>query len=276
MRHSVREVRRQLRESGGTGVVAVLLVAVATTWGGALWFVRGWVTDTLLAHGRPASVVAATRSGNAAEAVRHALIVAYPEATASVSQPGATKEELARWFPELSGVLLGLDDASFPALVHVEVAVANAAAVTGWLRSRSEVTLVENSRDWQGRLEKALSGVLLVGFSLTLALLLGCGVVVLLVVRLLVLEHSDEIAIMRLIGARERDIRLPYFACGSLLGLGGGVLGVAALVSIALFLSSKGVASGLATPVLGVVPFLGAAVGALGAALGLASLPEEP
>ncbi len=194
----------------------------------------------------------------------------------TASRPEDTKDELARWFPELSGVLLGLDAASFPALLHAEVPVAKATQVAGWLRARGEVTLVENSRDWQGRLEKALSGVLLVGYTLTVALLAGCGVVVLLVVRLLVLEHSDEIAIMRLIGAREREIRLPYLACGAVLGIVGGALGLMILFAVSFFLGSRGIVVRGVTPLVAVVPFLGATVGALGATLGLASLPEEP
>jgi cell division protein FtsX len=276
MRHGAREVRRQLRESGATGLVAVLLVAVATTWGGALWLVRGWVTDTLLARGRPATVVAAVRSSGAATTVCDALTGSFPDVRCATSPPEDTKEELARWFPELSSVLLGLDAASFPALLHAEVPVAEAARVSGWLRARGEVTLVENSRDWQGRLEQALSSVLLIGFTLTVALLAGCGVVVLLVVRLLVLEHNDEIAIMRLIGAREREIRLPYLACGALLGLVGGALGVALLLAIAVLMTSHGIAVRGVTPLMTLAPLLGATVGALGATLGLASLPEEP
>jgi len=34
-RHAVREVIRQLRESGGRGVIAVALIAVAAAWAGA-------------------------------------------------------------------------------------------------------------------------------------------------------------------------------------------------------------------------------------------------
>ena len=36
-RHAWREIRRQLKESGAAGFVAVVLVAVASAWGGVLW-----------------------------------------------------------------------------------------------------------------------------------------------------------------------------------------------------------------------------------------------
>ncbi len=275
-RHGWREVRRQLHESGPTGAVAVLLVAVATTWGGALWLAHNWVERELLAHGRPAAVVAAIRGPGDAAVVRQALAGRYPSAQATVSPPGRTKEELARWFPELSGVLLGLEDRSFPTLLQSEVPADQAQAVASFLRGRPEVILVESSRDWQGRLERTLSGVLLAGFSLAVALLVGCSVVVLLVVRLLVLEHADEIAIMRLIGAKERDIRMPYLACGSLLGALGGAFGVLALALLSVLLGAGEVRVQPSVGALLSIPLLGGVVGCLGAVFGLATLPEEP
>jgi cell division protein FtsX len=272
--HLGREVRRQLRESGPTGLVALLLVAVATTWGGVLWEVRGWVTRELLDQDRPATVVATLRSPSDAGEFERALAAQPIRIVVTVTTPAETKSLLSSWFPELSAALLGLDDASFPTLLQIEVPAADAGAMAEWLRRRPEVTMVENSRDWQGRVERTLSGVMVAGFGLAAALLVGCGVVVLLVVRLLVLEHRDEIAIMRLIGAREVDIRLPYLACGSLLGLGGGALGVLILLGLgAALLPGPGWIGVWASVV---IPLFGAAVGALGAGLGLASLPIEP
>jgi cell division transport system permease protein len=275
-RHLWREVRRQLAESGPTGFVALLLVAVAATWGGVLWAARTWVTDDLLARDRPVSVIAAVPEPAAADELVAALQHEFPRVQASLSTPRATREQLARWFPELSSVLMGLEDSAFPTLVEISIDGTRAQAVADWLRRRPEVRLVENSRDWQGRLEQMLSGALLVGFALAAVLLLGCSAVVLLVVRLLVLEHSDEIAIMRLIGARERDIRLPYLACGSVLGIAGGMFAVLALLGLQNALAGQTIH--LVTPpaVFIVIVALGGAVGGVGAALGLAALPEEP
>ncbi len=272
--HLGREVRRQLRESGPTGLIALLLVAVATTWGGVLWAVRGWVTRELLDQDRPATVVATLRSPADRGEFERALASQPIRMAVTVTTPAETKSLLSSWFPELSAALHGLDDASFPTLLQIEVHATDAGAVAEWLRRRPEVTMVENSRDWQGRVERTLAGVMVAGFGLAAALLVGCGVVVLLVVRLLVLEHKDEIAIMRLIGAREIDIRLPYLACGSLLGFGGGALGVLILLGLgAALLPGHGWIGVWASVV---VPPIGAAVGALGAGLGLASLPVEP
>jgi cell division protein FtsX len=275
-RHSWREVRRQLREAGPAGLVAVVLVMVASAWGGALWSVREWVRSELLARDRQTTVVAVARGQADAATLREAFLHRFP-ALATVSlTPRRVQEELAAWFPELSTVLLTLDERSFPPIVQVEVPPDQEAAVASFLQARPEVTLVESSRGWQARLEQAVSRLFFAGSVLALTLLIGCCFVVLLVVRLLVLNHADEIAIMRLIGAHEGDIRRPYLVCGSLLGLTGGVMGAGLLVGLQLTLRTALPTLALGNWVLATLPPAGAVTAAAGAALGLASLPAEP
>jgi cell division protein FtsX len=275
-RHSWREVKRQLRESGPAGLVAVVLVTVASAWGGVLWSVREWVRVELLARDRQTMVVAVARGQAEAATLGEALRARFP-ALATVSlTPRKVQEELASWFPELSTVLLTLDERSFPPIVQVEVTPDQEEAVASFLRSRPEVTLAESSRGWQARLEQAVSRLFFAGFVLALTLLVGCWAVVLLVVRLLVLNHADEIAIMRLIGAHEGDIRRPYLISGSLLGAAGGVLGAVLLLSLQFALRTALPALAIQSWVIAALPPAGGLTAAAGAALGLAALPREP
>jgi cell division protein FtsX len=275
-RHSWREVKRQLRESGPAGLVAIVLVMVASAWGGVLWSVRQWVRAELLARGRQTTVVAVARGQAEAATLSEAFQGRFPTLASVSLTPRKVQEELASWFPELSTLLLTLDERSFPSIVQVEVAPDQEEAVASFLRSRPEVTLVESSRGWQARLEQAVSRFFFAGFVLALTLLIGCCAVVLLVVRLLVLNHADEIAIMRLIGAHERDIRRPYLVCGSLLGAAGGVLGAGLLLALELVLRPTLPTLAIDNWVLGALPPAGGLTAAVGAALGLASLPREP
>ena len=275
-RHSWREVKRQLRESGPAGLVAIVLVMVASAWGGVLWSVRQWVRAELLARGRQTTVVAVARGQAEAATLSEAFQGRFPTLASVSLTPRKVQEELASWFPELSTLLLTLDERSFPSIVQVEVAPDQEEAVASFLRSRPEVTLVESSRGWQARLEQAVSRFFFAGFVLALTLLIGCCAVVLLVVRLLVLNHADEIAIMRLIGAHERDIRRPYLVCGSLLGAAGGVLGAGLLLALELVLRPTLPTLAIENWVLGALPPAGGLTAAVGAALGLASLPREP
>lgn len=275
-RHTARELRRQLRESGGVGLVAVLLVAVSTTWGGGVLAAREWLTQEILAQGRGATIVAALRSVESAEALRPAFAAAFPDVPVSLLAPRAVQEQLGQWFPDLASMLAGLPEATFPPLLHVVAPATAEASVGQWLASRAEVVVVESSRTWQRQVGE-ISGKLVFLASLsTFVLLSGCCVVVLLVIRLLVLAHSDEIAIMRLIGAHEGAIRLPYLACGITFGILGGVIGVALLVAMTLMIRPVLPSVQLALKPLLLLPLVGGAVGIVGAVIGLASLPDEP
>jgi len=273
-RHALREVTRQLRESGGRGVVAVALIAIAAMWAGALLIARSHVEQHLLRRDRPAVAVASLAAGAPVSGLVEALRERFPATRARLREPEATRDELATWFPELTGFFERLEAASFPTLLEVEVESTQSAAVVEFLRARAEVALVESSLAWQGDLERTLHRATVAGLGIAFALLLGCGAVVLLAVRLLVLEHADEITIMRLIGARDRDIRLPYLVCGCLFGLTGGAIGIAALAGVATLVGLG--SSALTVTLLAGTLGISTAVSTAGAALGLAALPHEP
>jgi cell division protein FtsX len=275
-RHGVREVRRQLRESGAVGVVAVLLVTVTSVLGGALWTARHWVEGELLSRGKATAVVAVVRGSADAEALRAPLRAAFPTASATTMPPAKVQDELSNWFPELSTVLLTMNETSFPTLLQIETSPSSEADVAAWLRHRPEVSIVETSQGWQARVRETLSRALFGGFVLIGTMLLGCCVVVLLVVRLLVLAHADEIAIMRLIGAHDGDIRRPYLVSGSLLGLVGGCLGAICLLAGTFAFKRSLPTLSVAPVAVAALPLGGALAGLIGAALGLASLPSEP
>jgi cell division protein FtsX len=267
-RHAWREIRRQLKESGAAGVVAVVLVAVASAWGGVLWTVHDWIHREFLATNRPATVVAIARGDAEVTTLRDAIQARVPGARIAALTPRKVQEELAGWFPELATVLLTLDERSFPPILEIEVSAAQEVSLVPWLQERPEATLVESSRAWQDRLQRTVSQVLIAGSALAVALLVGCGVVVLLVVRLLVLAHADEIAIMRLIGAHEGDIRRPYLLCGSLLGATGGVAGTMILLGLWILFRTVLPSLTVSPWALGALPAGGALAGAVGASFG--------
>jgi cell division protein FtsX len=274
--HALHEIGRQLRESGAAGVVAILLVTFATTLGGVLWTARTWVDSQLLPAQRPSTVVAVIQPPSATETVWTALHTQFPAVTGGPVAPAGVRDQLIRWFPEFASLFSGLAEASFPTLLDMSVPRTSQTAVGAWLKSRPEVILFESSRQWQERLDRAVWRALWAGLVVACALLVGCGALVLLVVRLLVLDHADEIAIMRLIGAHESEIRLPYLACGTLLGLGGGLAG-SVLLGVGALYAQRALPGVEASPVLLVVlPVVGAATACFGAVLGLFSLPSEP
>ena len=275
-RHVARELRRQLRESGAAGLVAVLMVTATTALGGTLWAVRQWVRTQLLAADRPAAVVATLRDPASSAELAAQLGRRFPGLRVEARSRAAVRDELASWFPEFGATIQALEEASFPALLEVTVSPSAIDDIAAWLRVRPEVVLVQSSKAWQERVSVVLSRVFAAGFTFALGLLAGCGVVVLLVIRLLVLDHTDEIVIMRLIGAHEAAIRLPYLFCGAVLGIAGGFLGVGLLVLVSVLLRPLLPGTAMQPGFLAVLPVLGGGVGGVGAALGLAALPDEP
>ena len=274
--HALHEVRRQLRESGAAGLVAVLLVTFATTLAGVLWSARQWVTSQLLPAQRPSTVVAVVQPAEAVRTVWDSLHAAFPDVTGGPVAAAGVRDQLTQWFPEFAGLFAGLAESSFPTLLDLSVPPAREEAVGAWLKSRSEVLIYESSRRWQERLDRAVWRVRWAGFGVASVLLIGCGALVLLVVRLLVLDHADEIAIMRLIGAYESEIRLPYLVCGTLLGLVGGLIG-SGLLAAGGFYAQRAVPGVQVSPLLLVLlPFVGGSAACFGAVLGLISLPAEP
>ncbi len=275
-RHLVREIARQLRESGGSGLVAVLMGLVATVLAGTLLGVRGWILAEVLSSQRPATITVTMTSPATAAALREEVNSRFPAAVATVMTPAAVRAELASWFPQIAGALAAASEDSYPTLLVVEVARGDEERVTAWLSQRPGVGLAAGSRFWREPLQRVLTGALAGGLALTVTLLIGCGIVVLLVVRLMVLAHADEIEIMRLIGARERDIRIPYLVSGAALAGLGSAIGV-----LVLGLLSRASALGLppmrlAVETLLVLAATGSLVGLAGALLGLAALPREP
>lgn len=275
-RHLWREIGRQLRESGTAGVVAVLLVMIATAWGGIVWTVRSFAVSELLDRERRTTIVAVVPEAGNLATVEQALKEQYPTVVARVLGPAEVQKELAGWFPDIAAVLLGLDQRSFPPLVQITSPAGSENDLVRWLRGRTDITLVETSRAWQDQLDHLIGRALIVAFAVALALLIGCALVLLLVVRLLVLEHDDEVAVMRLIGARERDIRVPYLLCGTILGLAGGTLGMGIYLGLGIALRGVFPALVIGAGVAAVLPSTGALAGAVGAGLGVAALRHEP
>lgn len=275
-RHAWRELRRQIRESGAAGLVAVMLVTLASALSGVLWAARNWVDAQILPGERPATVVAVVQPVTAVEAAWAAARQRFAAIGGGPVPPGLVRTQLADWFPEFASLFAGLADESFPALLDVEVAPDVEPALVEWLRAQPQVVLVESSRGWQERLDRAAWKILWSGFAVALTLLAGCGALVLLVVRLLVLDHADEIAIMRLIGAHESEIRLPYLMCGIVLGCAGGALGSVILLAALWWARTAFPGVELSTAFLAALPVVGGGAGLLGAGFGLASLPSEP
>lgn len=274
-RHRWREVRRQLVESRGAGAVTVLLLAITSAWSGTLWEAHRWLGRTLLNPFTDASVAATVDSQEALAPLLAALAEEFPTVEAGAVPSAMVRDQLLEWFPDVSSAMSGIPVDTFPALVTLTAGRDLEDRVVSWLRSQPRVALVEHSSRWEARVRDSFRTVWMVAAVVGGALLAACTVVVVLAVRLLVQLHREEIAIMRLIGAYERDIRLPYVLSGLVLGLVGGLVGAGTLALLWLGVRSLTAAAAFPWDTLVVLPPASGMVGLIGAILGLAAVRDS-
>ncbi len=140
-------------------------------------------------------------------------------------------ERLKRQFGEQADLLEAVEENN-PLRDAVEVRIPEPGAVEGVvarLRALPQAEKVVYQRDTIRRLHNV--GVALRGFGLVLAVVLGLATVMIVsnTIRVSVFARRREIGIMKLVGATDSFIRLPFFLEGAMLGLAGSLMAAAAL-----------------------------------------------
>jgi cell division transport system permease protein len=202
-------------------------------------------------------------------------------ASVAIRTPQQGMDELAK-MQGFSGALQALGDNPLPYVLQLQPRDGASAAALEQLvadvRSRRSVDLVQDSGHWRQRLE-ALLGVgnrvvLIVASLLALAALLVVGNTV----RVDIASRSEEIGVLRLVGASKAFVRRPYLYAGIWYGLFSGLLAAALAVVIELALAQPVAllsaaydgrlqVGGLPTWLLLAVPLVAALLGWLGARL---------
>jgi cell division transport system permease protein len=181
-------------------------------------------------------VVAYLKRGTALEAVTTASadVSAFPE----VERVDYVSEDEAlaraqRDLPEFRDVFLDLESNPLPSSLDVHLKpefrdARNAAAVAERLRGLSIVDDVRYGHDWVEKLDRlrAIAGG--VGAAVGAAFALVAIIIIGTTIRMAVLQRSREIAIMRLVGATDAFVRMPFLLEGLFKGVLGG-LGALAL-----------------------------------------------
>jgi cell division transport system permease protein len=271
-------------------LLAVLTIAVSLFIGGAFLLVSGNLAASVerwrgemrvVIYLRPETSEADLRR-LAAEAARGPGVASVEPVTAA-----AARQRFQEIFPGLSDLVTGWEDEPLPA--SLEIGLDSRAAASGrardmWLdgwHKRSEVTLVDDDREWLGQLETVVTVVRAVGLALVGGLLGAAIFTIASVIRLTAYLHHEETGVMRLVGATEFFIRGPFYAEGLLQGLIGGLLASGALFGVYQALHSQGEGSlfssilaldFLSLQQVAVLVLLGGAAGLFGA---VASLRRE-
>jgi cell division transport system permease protein len=232
-----REALVNLARGWKVSLVAVLTITVSLLVGGAfllvsrniLASVERWRGEMrVVIYLQPETPEPVTRR-LAAEAAGAPGAVSVDVVTAP-----AARRRFQEAFPSLSDLVEGLGDEPLPASLEIALADPRGrppelrAWLDGW-RQRPEVSMVDDDREWLGQLEAVVALLRAVGLALGAGLLVAAIFTIGSVIRLTAYLHSDEISILRLVGATEFYIRGPFYAEGLLQGLLGGLLATGTL-----------------------------------------------
>ncbi len=267
--HLWREVRRQLREASGFGLVAALLLAVGGAWALVAWSFLQWGRQGLLRASDQAVVVAVLAETSDPARIQVRVSQRFPGYAMRLLSHQEVARELAGWTDVApSGGLV-------PAALTVTVPPSALPEVVAALQGEPGVAAVVSSHQWVGPALHGFSLALRLAGFLAAVLVVAFAALVVLAVRVLVLSHADEIAIMRLIGAHEGDIQAPYVVASVILGLAGGIAAVG-LGLVGRLLLARWVALPSFEPAVMAVAIAGGGLaGGIGAFLGVRSLPQE-
>lgn len=180
-------------------------------------------------------VVAYLKRGTPAEVVATAAadIEAFPEVeTVTHVREADALARARRDLREFEDIFQDLESNPLPASLELRLnppfrTAARAAEVAERLRAFAFVDDVRFGRDWVERLDRLRNVAAAVGLVVGSAFALVAVIIIGTTIRMTVLQRGREIEIMRLVGATDGFIRLPFLLEGLLKGALGGLLALA-------------------------------------------------
>ncbi len=242
IRHAFAEGWLLLRQRGGVSLTLALALAVPLGLAGtglALW---QWL-GPLVERAQQDTVVAILLHPHLDPDQRSSWISAqasqHPEWRLRVVEPEELADRLVHWFPYLEDLLAEGGDDLLPPLVEITTSEpAGVDALAG-----SPAVIAVGPRTSVQRILTRIAGRMAVLVALITAVLLAAAVLLAMVwVHLELYRHSDEIVIMRLMGATEAAIRGPFLvavAVPASVAAAMAALGAAVLVSLASDLTTS-------------------------------------
>ncbi len=142
---------------------------------------------------------------------------------------GEGRERFLRNFPELKDIVANLNENPFPPSIEMTLRRPNVPAdeILAFIaaaRANPAVEDVQFNREWAERVQSLGRLARSAGFFLGGILVLASFLIISNVIKLNVLARKSEIEILRLVGATNTFIRVPFLLEGVVMGVAGGLL----------------------------------------------------
>lgn len=234
MRLAMREAVRSFGRAPVLSTLSITTIAFALFVVGLVVLVGLNVQAALADVGERVEIVLYLRRGTPVEAATLAMedILAFPEVedVGYVSEEEALRRARAE-LEEFQDVFEDLAQNPLPASIEVRLRpeyrdAASAQRVAERLRGFRFAEDVRYGRDWIAKLDRLRSIAAAVSLLISAAFAAASIIIIGTTIRLTVMQRSQEIAIMRLVGATSGFIRLPFLLEGAFKGALGGLLAV--------------------------------------------------
>lgn len=232
MRLILRETILAFRRAPLLSALSVTTIAFSLFVFGLFGLVAVNIRHTIGDVAERVEVVAYLKRGTPIEAVTLGArdIEAFPEVQGVEHVTAAQALAIARReLREFNDIFADLEANPLPASFEVRLRpefrdAVHAQAVADRLRGFAFVDDVRFGRDWVEKLDRLRAIAAAVGSAIGAAFALVAVIIIGTTIRMAVLQRSREIAIMRLVGATDGFIRLPFLLDGLVKGLLGGAL----------------------------------------------------
>lgn len=236
----LREALVSLRRSWRVSLLAILTIAVSLFVGGLFLLLSDNLSRIVLDWRHDAKVVVYFEDDTPAQRLRElgeeAAARPWVTGVREVSSEEA-KTRFAEAFPRLAHLLSGWAEPPLPPSLEIgfDPEGVRPEELQGWVGGLGEsagVSMVDDDREWLGRLDAAVLALRGLGLLLGGILLGAATFTIASVVRLTAYLYRQEIGVLRLVGATEFFIRGPFYVEGLAQGLLGGVLAVGTLFAL--------------------------------------------
>jgi cell division transport system permease protein len=174
---------------------------------------------------------------------QHIQAMAGVESLKFISKEDALKQLKAQMQRQAS-LFDDLDKNPLPDAFEIRISTANQSwekveFLAAQIESLDAVEEVEYGQKWFGHFSELFKLFTLTGYAMSTIFVMAAVFIMANTIRLVIYSRRDEIEIMRLVGAAERFIKIPFYIQGALQGALGAGIGLIVLFAVFVFLVSN-------------------------------------